>query len=339
MTIAISLKVHEGIVLASDSASTVVGQGPTGPIAINVYNNANKIFNLLKGAPIGASTWGAGAIGQASIATLVKDLRRRFSGLEPDYRSWTIQPSTYRIERVAEQVREFIYEEHYQNSFSDWPAKPDLGMFVVGYSANAMLPEEYQIDIMNNGECGPPRLLRPVGQAGMTWNGQIEAVTRLVCGFAPALPNVLSQHLGIPPDRAEATTQVLQAALNPNLIQDSMPLQDAIDLAEFLTDAAIQFSRFAPGASVVGGPIEIAAISKHEGFRWIRRKHYYSTDLNPPAPAAEERVARLAGIGSEPAPSTQAPRKSVRKTTKKAAEPAKVKKAAKAAPASRRSVM
>jgi hypothetical protein len=31
----------------------------------------------------------------------------------------------------------------------------------------------------------------------------------------------------------------------------------------------------------VGGPIEIAAVTKHEGFRWVKRKYNFSRDLNP----------------------------------------------------------
>jgi hypothetical protein len=61
-----------------------------------------------------------------------------------------------------------------------------------------------------------------------------------------------------------------------------MPIQDAIDLGRFLVDAAINFSRFLPGPQVVGGPIEIAAITKHEGFKWIERKYYFDDKLNPP---------------------------------------------------------
>jgi hypothetical protein len=60
-----------------------------------------------------------------------------------------------------------------------------------------------------------------------------------------------------------------------------MPIQDVIDLAEFLVHSTIMFSRFAPGAPTVGGPIEIAAITKHEGFKWVQRKYYYDLRLNP----------------------------------------------------------
>jgi hypothetical protein len=31
----------------------------------------------------------------------------------------------------------------------------------------------------------------------------------------------------------------------------------------------------------VGGDIDVAIISKSEGFVWIKRKHYFPADLNP----------------------------------------------------------
>ena len=60
-----------------------------------------------------------------------------------------------------------------------------------------------------------------------------------------------------------------------------MPVQDAIDLADFLVDLAKGYSAFLPGANVVGGDTDIATVTKHEGFKWIRRKHYYPAHLNP----------------------------------------------------------
>ena len=59
MTIALSIKVHDGLVLAADSASTILVAQPGGPpMVMNVYNNANKIATLCKGQPIGAVVWG-----------------------------------------------------------------------------------------------------------------------------------------------------------------------------------------------------------------------------------------------------------------------------------------
>ena len=54
MTVGLSLKVHDGLVLAADSAQSMIGLDANGRSTVfNVYNNANKVFNLYKGLPIG----------------------------------------------------------------------------------------------------------------------------------------------------------------------------------------------------------------------------------------------------------------------------------------------
>lgn len=63
-----------------------------------------------------------------------------------------------------------------------------------------------------------------------------------------------------------------------------MPIQDAIDLVRYLVQGTEGWTRFKPGAPTVHEPIDIAAITYHEGFRWVQRKHYYSAELNPPQP-------------------------------------------------------
>ena len=60
-----------------------------------------------------------------------------------------------------------------------------------------------------------------------------------------------------------------------------MPIQDAIKFVETLVYVTIQMSKFVPGAQTVGGDIDIAVITKHEEFKWIKRKHYYNKKLNP----------------------------------------------------------
>ena len=281
MTIAISVKINDGVVLATDSASTVTGTIPGGVPGgvINVYNNANKAFNLLKGLPIGAVTWGAGAIGNASTSSLVKDFRKR---LKEGDEAWKLNRATYTIQDVAIRLRKFIYEDNYVNAFAALPPdkKPPLGFIVAGYSANADLADEYVIAI-EQGNCGPPHAIRRSDESGMFWAGMGEPLNRLILGFGSALPQVLQHNLGVPPNQIPAAMGVLQQTLGVALAIPGMPLQDAIDLAEFLADVAAKYSRFAPGAPVVGGPIEIAAISKHEGFKWVKRKFYFDPNLTP----------------------------------------------------------
>jgi hypothetical protein len=282
LTIAISIKINDGLVLGSDSASTVIGQTPDGQLQVfNVYNNADKVFNLQKGLPIGAITWGAGSIGQASTSTIMKDLRKIFTeGDEEKHPGWKLDKTTYTVESVANRLKEFIFDELYVPAFKDFAhKKPDLGFIVAGYSANAPMADEFQIDI-REGVCQGPRAVHTREQIGMTWAGEAEALNRLLAGVSAGLPQVLQNVCKLQPNQLPQVIQLIQQACHP-LVLPAMPLQDAIDLTEFLVDVTIKFSRFMPGAPTVGGPIEIAAISKHEGFRWIKRKYYFDRELNP----------------------------------------------------------
>jgi hypothetical protein len=282
VTIALSVKINDGVVLATDSASTVMGAAPGGQAlgVLNVYDNANKAFNLLKRCPIGAVTWGAGGIGNASISSLVKDFRNLLKEGPDEYK---LNQDGYTIEEVATKLRRFIYEENYVGAFANLPpaAKPPLGFIIAGYGRpNAKHAEEYSV-VIDQGNCGPPNALRNSEESGIFWAGMGESLNRLILGFGTALPTVLQQNLGVPVNQIPAAMQVIQQALGAQLAISAMPLKDAIDLAEFLADVAIKYSKFSPGANVVGGPIEIAAISKHEGFKWVKRKFYFDSDLTP----------------------------------------------------------
>jgi hypothetical protein len=114
----------------------------------------------------------------------------------------------------------------------------------------------------------------------MTWNGEPEAINRIVLGISSNLNKVLLE-AGLEPKKVDEVINIARKRLTIPMVTPAMPIQDAIDLSSFVVDTTIQFSRFHPGAATVGGPIEIAVITKHEGFKWIRRKHYFDVDLNP----------------------------------------------------------
>lgn len=277
MTIAISVKVNDGLILGADSASTM--SSLSGGIS-NIYNHADKIFNLVKGLPIGAITWGAGSMGPASISTLAKDLRRRFSGDDIHHgEEWIINPKNYNVGHVASLFRRFFFDEIYTAAFSEWEVKPSIGFVVGGYSSDEMLSENYLITI-DDGFCPEPLLMWQKNESGINWFGQPEAITRLVIGYDSRLKSILQAELNLDEPTCTNVINKLTAVLGSGIIESAMPIQDAIDLTEYLVDLTIKYSRFTPGAPTVGGAIEIAAISKHEGFKWIRRKHYYKPELN-----------------------------------------------------------
>ena len=260
----------------------MLGQAPTGQLmALNVYNNANKVFNLRKGLPIGAIGWGSGSIGRASVSTIIKDLRQRFTGNDADHGEWKLNKETYTVEEVANRLKEFVFDELYETEFRNFQfQKPSLGFIVAGYSAKAPMADEFQIDIQN-GQCIGPRRLRSREDVGLTWAGEPEALNRLIIGRSMPLVALLQAQLGLQPAQMNQALAKIDPQIQLPVVLPAMPLQDAIELAEFMVDLTIKFSRFKPGPPTVGGPIEIAAISKHEGFRWVQRKHYFRRELNP----------------------------------------------------------
>lgn len=276
MTIAISIKVNDGIVLAADSASTLMGdQG-----VINVYENGNKVTNLHKELPIGIITWGVGGIGSASVSTLIKDFRKRIMGMNRQYEDWAINPDHYTIESVAKRFKEFIFDEVYDPLIED-KSNYYIGFLVAGYSSNGDLAddmaEEWLIQI-NEDTCEGPLLIRDKEECGLSWHGEPEAISRLVFGFSDGFIKLLLDQ-GVDEDVLNEAIEN-SSAVEAKMVFSPMPIQDVIDLAGFLVDLSKNYSRFIPGAVTISGPTEIAAITKHEGYKWIVRKHYYSQEYN-----------------------------------------------------------
>jgi hypothetical protein len=113
--------------------------------------------------------------------------------------------------------------------------------------------------------------------------GDPEVFGRLVNGTGTRIGEALLK-IGIPANEIAAKAIAIQMELSVPLVEAPMPIQDAIDLAEFFVDTTATFTRFKRGAGTVGGPTESAAITKHEGFKWVRRKHYFDEALNPGVP-------------------------------------------------------
>lgn len=60
-----------------------------------------------------------------------------------------------------------------------------------------------------------------------------------------------------------------------------LPKDDLAAMAESLVNLTSFKRRISREAETVGGPIDVAVISKGDGFIWIKRKHYFNKDLNP----------------------------------------------------------
>jgi hypothetical protein len=60
----------------------------------------------------------------------------------------------------------------------------------------------------------------------------------------------------------------------------NLPKEDLAAMAESLVSLTSFKRRVTHDPETVGGPIDVAVISKGDGFIWIRRKHYFDPALN-----------------------------------------------------------
>ena len=277
MTVCVSVKVHDCLVFSADSASSLVGADGAGqPKVYNVYDHGNKVFNLYKGKPIAAMTCGMGHIGSASIGNLAKDFRRIITtGIGGN----AVDPDNYTIEELAIRAKEF-FEQRFA-AIQPPPANPNLLEFWVGgYGSNCDNAELWKLTLQN-GVMLDPELVADKDQDGhIAWGGQPQAIDRLILGYDRAMGDALVA-AGLPQATVEPLLDQVRQRLQTPLVHSAMPVQDAINLADFMVDLTKRYFRFLPEADIVGGATDIATVTKHEGFKWIRRKHYYPVELNP----------------------------------------------------------
>lgn len=276
MTVCVALKVHDCIVFTADSATSLTGVDAQGNHhVVNIYDHANKVFNLHKYLPIAAMTAGIGNFGMCSISTISKDLRALLANGDGDYQ---ISAEDYSIEEVATKARKYLYEER----FAKLDEKPQgtFQYWIGGYSANQDLGEVWKVQIQD-GDCPEPVCEAPRDVPSMiSWGGQTEAINRILLGYGQGLPEALLS-AGLPEENLDACIRHVAARTQAGLANPAMPTRDAIDLAVFLAETQKQFVRFSIGSNTVGGELDVATVTKHEGFKWIRRKHYYNRQLNP----------------------------------------------------------
>ena len=277
MTVCVSVKVHDCLVFAADSASSLTGVDATGASTVfNVWDHGNKVFNLYKGKPIAAMTCGLGNMGHASIGSLAKDFRRIIThGIGGD----KIDESNYTVEEIAIRAKEF-FEQRYA-AITPAPA-PDTGFefWVGGYGSDCDNAELWKIQLQSGVMQNPELVADKDNDGHVAWGGQIGPIARLLLGFDNELGSVLIA-AGLDPAVVDPLLLQVQGRLETPLVHEAMPVIDAINLADFLVDLTKRYFRFLPYADIVGGATDIATVTKHEGFKWIKRKHYYPSELNP----------------------------------------------------------
>lgn len=278
MSVAIVVKVSEGIVLGADSAATLSGrvERPQGVQegVLKTYYNARKLMQI-GDLPIGVLTWGLGQIGLRTIESLVREWEHdQHWQSQEDYKCHhNGGDSSISLKNCADSLRQHlsgIYAE--VEDFHNLPLerRPGLGIAVAGYSEGQFFPEIWQFAVPFDNEVmnqRPDRDGKP--DFGSNWFGLTEAIVRLHWGRDDEVPRIISERFGISEQEIRAVLEPLQYQI-PFAV---MPLQDAIEYAYYMLNVTIGRYRFVIGPELCGGQIEIAAITQG-GFNWISRKSW-----------------------------------------------------------------
>ena len=266
VTIILSIKVQDGVVMASDSA--VLHRG-------HLYVNADKNIQLVRGLPIGVLISGDGAVGTRALTSVMQDFSIR-AALRGN--ACFVDKDSYTLAQVATQLRDFILEA---SLASLSPIRSAL--ILSGYSAQADLPETWSIRF-DGIEAIEPELVWGEDEYGLSWEGQAGCINRLL-GDVP--------HAGLNEEHAQLAEVSLfnqnvsdlpeDAVDSPMLVTPGMPLPDAVDVARFLMGTSLAFERLRADRHLktIGGPVDLAIITRHEGFRWIQRKRIPTVRRKP----------------------------------------------------------
>ena len=257
VTIILSIKVQDGVVMASDSA--VLHRG-------HLYANAEKNIQLIKGLPIGVLISGDGAVGSRALTSVMQDFSVR-AALRGS--ACFVDKGSYTLQEVSTKLRDYILEVS-QSCLS--PIRSAL--ILSGYSSDAPLPETWSIRL-DGLEPIEPELVWGEDEYGLSWEGQAGCINRLLgdvphSGFNEAEAQLAEVSL-YNQNSSDAPTDEMDS---PMLVTPGMPLLDAVDVARFLMETSLAFERLRADRQLktIGGPVDLAVITRHEGFRWVQRK-------------------------------------------------------------------
>lgn len=111
------------------------------------------------------------------------------------------------------------------------------------------------------------------GGFGATWGGQRQFVDRLMA-FDPSIAQHIYDILGTPANQRQPNVLELELKkkLGLPIPWQFLPLQDCIDLCIFLIRTTIHLQQWLVTLRGVGGAIDVATITRTDGFRAVQIK-------------------------------------------------------------------
>jgi len=285
MSLGFVFKGAEGIVLAVDSRVTLMAQekppvpGAPPVLVPATFDNAAKLLEIRNQKYVGAVTYGLGALGQGqhqprTASSFLPEFESELEGLEKDSKGGPIRLP---VADFAKRLGEFFMKQWKSSGMPDrLPPGQDMAFLIGGYDEGEAYGRVFEIHIPNRP--APNELLPGLG-FGAAWGGQREITDRIIQGFDGQLPGMVQDILGVPPQqRNPALENELKSRLTLHIPFPFLPLQDCVDLAIFFIKTTVTLQKWLVGVRGVGGMVEVATVTRMEGFRAIQRKKISGED-------------------------------------------------------------
>jgi len=260
MSLGVVIKGAEGVVLASDSRVTLMAEREgSHPLPVN-FDNATKLLSFSEPHNyVGAVTYGAAVIGLRTAHSLIPEFEVK---IEDEKKGLTVIDYSKRLSTFFLDQWKKVMPEDY--------AGPSMMFIIGGYDPGEAYGKVFLVDIPRN----PEPIQQNPGETnfGMTWGGQLQIASRLIHGYDPVLPAILQKELGLSGDQISQLLQTLRKDLEFSIPYQVLPLQDCVDLAAFMVRTTMDAQNLAIGVRGVGGPIDVATVTRTKGLEYIQQK-------------------------------------------------------------------
>lgn len=254
MTLVISVRAPDGIVIGADSLSTTHSSlsfkgnietacpkcgnkiklsdfpGPKIRVPVSIFPTAQKLFSIREDFGIGF--FGMSIINGISIYNHIRSN-------DENWKKFT------EVSKLAEALGKYFHKE-LKKQFRDITKAPDnfrpLGFQLVGFDKESK-PWGRTVSV----SIGKIIETKIEDKIGCTFSGEGHIVKKLW---------ELREQMGL------------------GALYESFSLQDAVEYVSFLIGTTAKFQKFANMIPTVGEPVDIAVVTRHGGFKWIKCKDY-----------------------------------------------------------------
>lgn len=257
MSLGIVIKGPEGLVLAADSRITLQALPASGQSGVSVnYDTATKLLSFSEPhISVGAVTYGQALIGIRTAHSYI-----------PEFEA-SLPPERLSVSEFSKRFSDF-YSNQFQSETPNYSG-PDMTFVIGGFDELEPYGRVFEFSIPS--KPAPVEHQAGAGEFGITWGGQREIVDRLLQGYDYRVLEVMKAVLKPTPPQEKALVQKLEP-LRMLLPLQALPLQDCVDLAIFFIRTTISAQNLIVALRGVGGPIEVATVTRREGLRFIQQK-------------------------------------------------------------------